>query len=117
MFKLKDWQRLLDFCLEWTKKEQKNDGAWNSTSGPLIASLKRYNDAIEAYRQAVRINPKNVKNLGQTSGPFTTFPATRQRPWKLSWYCVASIQKRPRRTFLPDRATLTQPKTTKEGMT
>ena len=38
-----------------------------TTSGSLTSNLKRYDDAIEAYRQALRINPENAdawNNLG-----------------------------------------------------
>jgi len=58
LLKLKDWQRLLDFCREWTKNEPKNDNAWNSL-GNTYSILNRYNDAIDAYRHPLRINPEN----------------------------------------------------------
>ena len=42
-----------------------------TTSGSLTANFKRHNDAIDAYRQALRINPKNANawyNLGVAYG-------------------------------------------------
>jgi cytochrome c-type biogenesis protein CcmH/NrfG len=53
---MKDWQGMLDWCQKWTKSEPKNSWAWYNL-GFAYASLKRYNDAIEAFRQALQINP------------------------------------------------------------
>ena len=64
---MKDWQGLLDWCRKWTKSEPKNAHAWYQPRESLTANLNRYDDAIEAYRQALRINPKDANawyNLG-----------------------------------------------------
>jgi tetratricopeptide (TPR) repeat protein len=66
LHKFKDWQGMLEWCLKWTKNEPKNADAWYNL-GVACANLKRYNDAIDAYRQAIRINPKDAgswNNLG-----------------------------------------------------
>jgi len=64
--KMKDWQGLLEWCLKWTKSEPENADAWHSLGG-AYGYLNRYNDAVEAYRQAIKINPENADawhNLG-----------------------------------------------------
>jgi len=66
--KLKDWEGLLDWCLKWTKSEPLNAEA-RYNLGIANGNLKRYNDAIEAFRQALHINPKYAEawnNLGDT---------------------------------------------------
>jgi len=55
--KRKDWKGMLDWSLEWTKREPNNALAWYNR-GYAYDELKRYNDAIEALRQAVRIDPE-----------------------------------------------------------
>jgi len=55
--KMKDWQGLLDWCRKWTKSELGEADAWNCL-GFAYNELKRYNDAIDALRQALRINPE-----------------------------------------------------------
>jgi tetratricopeptide (TPR) repeat protein len=66
--KLKDWEELLDWCLKWTKSEPLNaDARYNL--GIANANLKRYDDAIEAFREALRNNSKYAEawnNLGDT---------------------------------------------------
>lgn len=65
---LKDWQALLDWSLKWTKSEPLNDEA-RYNLGIANGNLKRYNDAIEAFRQALHINPKHAEawnNIGDT---------------------------------------------------
>ena len=64
--KREDWQGLLDWCRKWTKNEPKNADAWNNL-GIAYGRLKRYDDAIEAFRQALRISSENTAawyNLG-----------------------------------------------------
>jgi len=65
----KDWQGLLDWSQKWTKSEPKNTDAWNYL-GVAYLGLKRYNDAIEAYRQALRINPRYVKAWNSLGGAY-----------------------------------------------
>ncbi|RPJ16464.1 MAG: serine protease [Desulfobacteraceae bacterium] len=64
--KFKDWHNLLDHSLSWTKSEPQNAEA-RYTLGIAHGNLKSYDDAINAFRQAVRINPKHAEawnNLG-----------------------------------------------------
>lgn len=66
--KLKDWEDLLDWCLKWTKSEPLNAEA-RYYLGIAGGNLKRHNDAIEAFRQALHINPKHAEawnSLGDT---------------------------------------------------
>lgn len=63
---LKDWEGLLDWCQKWTKSEPKNADPWFGL-GTVYGKLNRHNDAIDAYRQSLRINPENAdawNNLG-----------------------------------------------------
>ena len=53
---LKDWQGMFDWCRRWTKSEPKDFVAWNWL-GIAYDGLKRYDDAIEAYRQSLRFFP------------------------------------------------------------
>jgi len=62
----KDWQGMLEWCRKWTKSEPKNTDALYGL-GIAYNELKRYDDAVEAYRQALRINPEKANtwnNLG-----------------------------------------------------
>jgi Tfp pilus assembly protein PilF len=58
----KDWNSLRDWSLEWAKAEPENDEAWYNLG--IAYDLLAYghhnlpDDAIEAYREALRINPK-----------------------------------------------------------
>ncbi len=64
----KNWQGLLDWCLKWTKSKPINAEAWNNL-GNAYCKLNRYDDAIDAFRHALRINPKYAEawnNLGDT---------------------------------------------------
>ena len=68
--KKKDWQLLLDWCRLWADSEPENVAAWYNL-GITYYELKRYNDAIEAYRHAIRIDPKDALawyNLGDACG-------------------------------------------------
>lgn len=53
----KDWKGLLDWCKQWTRAEPENDWAWAGL-GDAYFGLKRYSDAIDAFRKSVRINPE-----------------------------------------------------------
>jgi len=54
---LKDWDALLDWCQKWTKSEPKEVEAWYYL-GNAFTWLSRYNEAIEAFREALRLNPE-----------------------------------------------------------
>jgi cytochrome c-type biogenesis protein CcmH/NrfG len=56
---MNDWQGLLNWCRKRTKSEPENADAWNSL-GIAYFRLSRHNDAIEAFRQTIRIDPKNA---------------------------------------------------------
>ena len=52
-----DCQGMLDWGRKWTENEPKNADAWASL-GLTYNSLQRYNDAIEAFRQAIGVDQK-----------------------------------------------------------
>ncbi len=54
---MRDWQGLLDWSRKWTKSQPEDTGAWYCL-GAAYDNLNRYNDAVEAFRQALRINPE-----------------------------------------------------------
>jgi tetratricopeptide (TPR) repeat protein len=54
----KDWNRMLDWCLKWSKSQPKDDNAWYCLGFAYIG-LNRYDDAIETYRHALRNNPNS----------------------------------------------------------
>jgi len=63
---MKDWQGLIDWCKKWTESDPEYAGAWGVLA-IAYNELNRYNDAIEAYRQALRIDPEYTAawyNLG-----------------------------------------------------
>lgn len=62
----KDWKGMLDWCREWVKTEPENGDAW-IVLGIAYSHLNRSDDAIEAYREAVRIDPEE----GSTPFPRT----------------------------------------------
>ena len=51
-----DWQGLLDWSQQWPRADPGNAVAW-AFLGSAHNGLKRYTDAIEAYRQSLRIEP------------------------------------------------------------
>jgi len=62
----KDWSGLYVWSLLWTTSESDDAVAWFYL-GFAYGELSRHNDAIEAYRQALRIDPENAfawYNLG-----------------------------------------------------
>lgn len=64
--KFKDWTGLLDWCLSWAQSEPESADAWFGI-GVAYYNLKRYDDAIMAYRLSLSINPENAiawYNLG-----------------------------------------------------
>jgi tetratricopeptide (TPR) repeat protein len=66
----KDWLGLRDWSLAWTKSEPNSDLAWYDL-GYAYAGLQHHGDAIEAFRQALRINPDDADtwcNLGVAYG-------------------------------------------------
>ena len=63
----KDWQGLLVWCQRWTKTEPGNAWAWYNLGGGTYDDLDRHEDAIEAYKQAIRVDPEHAivwTNLG-----------------------------------------------------
>lgn len=56
---LEDWRGMIDWCRKWTKSEPQNTLAW-SILGTAYGSFKHYNEAIEAYRQSLRIDPERA---------------------------------------------------------
>jgi tetratricopeptide (TPR) repeat protein len=55
-----DLQGLLDWCRKWTKSEPEDAAAWIRL-GYACSKLNRYDEAVEAYRQAVRITPEHAE--------------------------------------------------------
>jgi len=67
---MKEWQGMLAWCQQWTQSEPEDGWAWYSLGG-AYGELNRRSDAIDAYRQALRINPESAKAwlvLGITCG-------------------------------------------------
>ena len=63
-----DWNGMLAHCQKWTKAEPENADAWFSL-GLAYSDLGRYDDAIAANREALRINSEDTaawNNLGST---------------------------------------------------
>jgi len=54
--KAQDWQGMLALSRRWTQAEPRNDLAWFSL-GLAYANLGRHQDAIAAYREALRLKP------------------------------------------------------------
>ena len=54
--KAQDWHGLLAWCRRWTQAEPDNGDAWNGL-GVVYRRLGRYQEAIAAYREALRLEP------------------------------------------------------------
>jgi tetratricopeptide (TPR) repeat protein len=54
--KAQDWQGLRDHNRRWTQAEPGNYFAWSSL-GFAYNKMKSYREAIEAYREALRLKP------------------------------------------------------------
>ena len=91
---MKDWQGMLDWCRKWTKSEPKNADAWYNL-GIAYVNLNRYNDAIEAYRQALRINPK-MPTPGTLSGSLMANSTATMMPSRPIARPCASIRRMPK---------------------
>jgi tetratricopeptide (TPR) repeat protein len=64
-----NWNVLVLYAAEWTRKEPQNATAWNQLSIGY-ANLRQFSDAQEAAKKAVELAPKNVlywRSLGQAS--------------------------------------------------
>jgi len=57
--KAQDWQGLLAHCRRWTKAEPGSAFAWFS-GGVAYGNLGRHREAIEAYREALRLKPDDA---------------------------------------------------------
>lgn len=64
-----DWQGLLEWCRKWTKSEPENVVAWG-TLGEAYSGLRRYDDAVEAYRQIIRIAPELALSWSSLGGAY-----------------------------------------------
>jgi hypothetical protein len=67
--KTENWKESLGWCEKWVQSEPKNAMAWLRL-GSAYLGLGRYNDTINALRQAQRLNP-NVPKYGVNSALFT----------------------------------------------
>ena len=68
--KAQDWQGMLAWCRRWTQTEPGNDLAWYILGG-AYANLGRHREAIEAYREVLRLKPDDAMawyNLGFAYG-------------------------------------------------
>ncbi len=54
-----DWWGLLKLSQQWAKSEPNNTVAW-SNMGIAYSNLKQYDQAIQAYREVLRIQPENA---------------------------------------------------------
>ncbi len=62
-----NWNVLVLYAAEWTRKEPDNAVAWN-TLGIGYSKLRQYNDALDAATRAVQLAPEDAvawRNLGQ----------------------------------------------------
>lgn len=67
-----NWNVLVLYAAEWTRKEPRNAAAWNQLSIGY-ANLRQFSDAHEAARKAAELAPKNAlywRGLGQASLDF-----------------------------------------------
>ena len=51
----KNWTGMRDWCQKWTQAQPENGAAWFGLGGAYYG-LQNYAEAIEAYRQALRVN-------------------------------------------------------------
>ncbi len=64
--KLKDWQGLLDWTQKWTKSEPGSALAWTRLGDTYVTlaivqgSINHYSRAIEAFHQALQIDPEDL---------------------------------------------------------
>ena len=68
--KAQDWQGLLAHCQQWTRAEPDSAPAWVGL-GEAYGQLGRHREAIEAYREALRLKPDSAPawfNLGLAYG-------------------------------------------------
>jgi len=64
--KARKWPEMLTWCQQWTQQEPQSAPAWYSL-GNAYSNLNRHQEAIDAYRQALKIKPDAAKawcNLG-----------------------------------------------------
>jgi tetratricopeptide (TPR) repeat protein len=62
-----NWNVLVLYAAEWTRKEPSNVAAWKNLSIGY-SNLKQYNDALDAAGKAVQLSPEDAvawRNLGQ----------------------------------------------------
>lgn len=74
--RLGDWPALLHLGQQWSQAEATNPLAW-FVQGRAYAEQKRYPEAIEAYRQNLRIDPLDSyahNNLGNSHHAIRQFP-------------------------------------------
>ena len=57
LYEAEDWNGMLAHCKGWTEAAPENSIAWYGL-GVAYGELGRYDDAIAAYREALRINPE-----------------------------------------------------------
>lgn len=57
LFEMADWQRFFDWCLEWTESEPEDANAWLNLGNAHIR-FKRHDEAMRAFREAVRLDPE-----------------------------------------------------------
>jgi hypothetical protein len=55
----KNWTGMRDWTLRWTKAQPEDSYAW-SRLGDAFTELKRYPEAVDAYRESVRIDPADA---------------------------------------------------------
>ncbi len=62
-----NWNVLVLYAVEWTRKEPANPDAWRELGGGYLR-MRQYDDALEATRKAVQMSPNDAQlwqNLGQ----------------------------------------------------
>jgi cytochrome c-type biogenesis protein CcmH/NrfG len=66
-----DWPRLLAWSSQLTQTEPENYFAW-STIGFVYGKMRRYKEAVDAYREALRLKPDNAEDWGNLGIAYIT---------------------------------------------
>jgi cytochrome c-type biogenesis protein CcmH/NrfG len=115
-----NWNVLVLYAAEWTRKEPENAVAWRELSGGY-ARLHQYNDALDAGNRAVQLAPSDAlawRSLGQINLTVDRLPeagvafdkALALNPGDVDALCgAASVAQRQSRPKVTDASSRTVP--------